>query len=208
MNVRQPQRHHYNSEAASPENVTSQKKSWQFKWCNALHRVTSNKFPPIFLNVCNAKPMKNQLTRHMGPIARWRGRGCWGRGEDLRPHGPEPRRPTRQMSQLYDLSYQSVLTLRAEYLNGPPVGQKCFVCIRVCVCVCVCVCVYVCVCVCVCMCVCVYVCMCVCVYVCMCVCVYMCMCVCVYVCMCVCVYVCMCVCMCVYVCVCARGGLG
>ena len=48
MSVRQAQRNDYNSEAATPENVISNKNSWQFKWCNVLHRVTSNKFHQFF----------------------------------------------------------------------------------------------------------------------------------------------------------------
>ena len=27
--------------------------SWQFEWCNVLHRVISNRFPPICFDVCN-----------------------------------------------------------------------------------------------------------------------------------------------------------
>ena len=48
INVRQAQLNHCNTEAATPE-TWHQRNSWQFKWCNVLHRVTSNKFPPICL---------------------------------------------------------------------------------------------------------------------------------------------------------------
>ena len=46
MNVRQAQRNHYNSEASTPENVTS-KNSWQLNdvmYCIALHQINSHHF--------------------------------------------------------------------------------------------------------------------------------------------------------------------